>query len=150
MINKDFIKQVLREEKELMPLSQVKQVSVPHYDELSVKKFLPMLSEDEEFKKYMPEPGNDSRLPDRTFFWNIAHTLHPSYVTNVISHANDQRMKGNEKNEEMECIQISEKWWDQLNAVPFVSCKCRLLPIIHLLTNLVCAEHKGKTLHLLK
>ena len=43
MINKDFLKQVLTEEKKLLPLNQVKYVNVPRYDELSVKKFWPML-----------------------------------------------------------------------------------------------------------
>jgi len=41
MVNKDFIKMVLTEQKAMLPLSEVKWVSVPHYDELSVKKFLP-------------------------------------------------------------------------------------------------------------
>jgi len=63
-----------------MALNKVKFVSVPHYDELSVKKFHPMLMEDEDFRKYMPEPTKDERLPDRAFFWNIAHTLHRNYV----------------------------------------------------------------------
>jgi hypothetical protein len=47
MINKDFLKKVLTEEKQLLELSEVKYVHVPHYDELSVKKFYPMLSQDE-------------------------------------------------------------------------------------------------------
>ena len=51
-------------------------MSVPHYDELSVKKFLPILLEDDDFRKYLPEPGKDERLPERAFFWNIAHTVH--------------------------------------------------------------------------
>jgi hypothetical protein len=50
-------------------------VSVPHYDELSVKKFLPILLADDDFRKYMPDGGKDNRLPERAFFWNIAHTL---------------------------------------------------------------------------
>ena len=90
---------MLTEEKVLLPLNKVKFVSVPHYDELSVKKFLPMLSEDDNFRKYMPEPGKDERLPDRTFFWNIANTLHQNYVRNVIQHANDVRMKADETKE---------------------------------------------------
>jgi len=47
----------------------------------------------------MPEPGKDERLPDRTFFWNIANTLHQNYVRNVIQHANDVRMKADETKE---------------------------------------------------
>jgi hypothetical protein len=92
MINKDFIKMVLTEEKALLPLDKVKWVSMPHYDELAVKKFLPMFLKDVEFRKYMPEPGTDGRQPERAFFWNIAHTLQRQYVQNLISHANEQRM----------------------------------------------------------
>jgi len=43
MINKDFLKQVLKEEKKLLSLKEVKYVNVPHYDELSVKRFWPIL-----------------------------------------------------------------------------------------------------------
>ena len=43
MINKDFIKKVLREEKQLLSLRDVKYVKVPRYDELSVKKFWPIM-----------------------------------------------------------------------------------------------------------
>ena len=69
----------------------------------------------------MPEPGKDDRLPDRTFFWNIAHTIDHDYVQKVIQHANDQRMKAGEKEDDHENIVISEAWWDKLNTVPFVS-----------------------------
>ena len=93
MVNKDFIKMVLTEEKALLPLDKVRWVSMPHYDELAVKKFLPMLLADDEFRKYMPEPGKDGRQPERAFFWNIAHTLHRQYVQNLITHANEQRMQ---------------------------------------------------------
>ena len=43
MINKDFLKLVLTEDKALLHLNEVKYVNVPHYDELSVRKFWPML-----------------------------------------------------------------------------------------------------------
>ena len=75
MINKDFIKQVLTEKKQLLPLDKVKHVNVPHYDELSVKKFWPILSSDKKFMSYMPDPTAENRLPDRTYFWNVANTV---------------------------------------------------------------------------
>lgn len=43
MVNKDFLKLVFTEQKSLLALSAVKWVSVPHYEELSVKKFWPIL-----------------------------------------------------------------------------------------------------------
>ena len=36
MVNKDFLKKVLSEEKKLLSLNDVKYVNVPRYDELSV------------------------------------------------------------------------------------------------------------------
>ena len=55
MLNKDFLKKVLKEEKRLLPLSDVKYVKVPRYDELSVRRFWPIFREDENFMKYIPD-----------------------------------------------------------------------------------------------
>jgi hypothetical protein len=41
MVNKDFLKQVLAEEKELLPIKDVRFVNVPMYDELAVKRLWP-------------------------------------------------------------------------------------------------------------
>ena len=75
MVNKDFLKQVLSEKKQLLKLNEVKYVNVPHYDELSVKKFYPMVSSDEKFISFMPDPTAGDRLPDRTYFWNVLNTV---------------------------------------------------------------------------
>ena len=36
MVNKDFIRELLTEEKKLMPMKDLKQVNAPNYDEISV------------------------------------------------------------------------------------------------------------------
>ena len=43
MLNKDFLKEVFREEKSLLKLNAVKRINVPLYDELAVAKFWPMM-----------------------------------------------------------------------------------------------------------
>ena len=43
MLNKDFIKLVLVEKKKLLSMSEVKHVHIPKYEELSVKKFWPLM-----------------------------------------------------------------------------------------------------------
>ena len=93
-INKDFLKQVLAEEKHLLSNNEVKPVNVPLYDELSVKKFYPMVLDDKEVMKYLPDPTPDIRLPDRKYFFNILNTVKPEYMKNVIEFANNQRMSG--------------------------------------------------------
>lgn len=75
MVNKDFLKRVFCEEKKLLELRNVKYVNVPHYEELSVKRFWPRVQSDENFMRHMPDPTPDGRLPDRTYFWNVLNTV---------------------------------------------------------------------------
>ena len=88
MLNRDFMKQLLAEDKKLLELRQVVHVNVPHYDELSVKKFWPLMQQDPAFMQYMPDPTPDGRLPEREFFWNVFNTLQTEYVGRLIEHAN--------------------------------------------------------------
>ena len=111
MINKDFFKQVLREEKRLLEINKVKYVNVPHYDELSVKKFWPRVQSDDDFMKFMPDPTPDGLLPDRTYFWNVLNTVQTTYVRNVIQHANEQRMSAKADAQQEEVIDVTEAWW---------------------------------------
>ena len=132
MLNRDFMKQLLAEGKKLLELRQVIQVSVPRYDELSVKKFWPLMQKDKAFMLYLPDATPDGRLPEREHFWNVLNTRQPEYVKRLIDHANAQRMTVQQDGDGANAIEISEEWWRKLNALPFVS------------------QHKGKTLHLLK
>ena len=43
MMNKDFLKEVLAEDKDLLRLDQVARINVPLYDELSVGNIWPMM-----------------------------------------------------------------------------------------------------------
>ena len=49
MMTKDFLRSVLKEKKKLMKLSDVKFISVPKYDELSVKTLFPHMKNDSVF-----------------------------------------------------------------------------------------------------
>ena len=64
-------------------------VNVPHYDELSIKKFWPQLQGDRDFMQYMPDPTPDSRIPERSYFWNVLNTVKNDYMANLLKHAND-------------------------------------------------------------
>ena len=65
MINKDFLKEVLAERKDLLELSKVKFKHVPLYDELSVVQLWPLMKDDKDFMLYMPDKLPKGRLPDR-------------------------------------------------------------------------------------
>jgi len=67
-----------------------------------------MLQEDETLMKYMPNPTTEFKLPDRTYFWNVANTVQNNYVQNVIKHANDLRMKAQDEVNHGNTIEISD------------------------------------------
>ena len=75
MMNKDFLKEVLAEDKALLRLEQVSRINVPLYDELSVGNIWPMLKNDEKFMLYFPTKMAKGRVPDREYFFNILNTF---------------------------------------------------------------------------
>ena len=91
MINKDFLKEVFAEEKELLELKNVKWINVPLFDELSVVNMWPMMKEEKEIIMYFPSKLPKGRVPDREYFFNILNTFQPLYVDQIIQHANAQR-----------------------------------------------------------
>ncbi len=123
-MNKDFLKEVFAEDKELLELKEVSFINVPLFDELSVIKIWPMTKEDKQFMKYFPHKLPKGRVPDREYFFNILNTLYPVYVQEIIRHANSQRNSVANDAQARETIEVTDKWWDALNAVPFISCKC--------------------------
>ena len=54
MINKDFLKEVFAEDKDLLELKEVRWINVPLFDELSVIKIWPMTKENKQLMKYFP------------------------------------------------------------------------------------------------
>ncbi len=75
MMNKDFLKEVLAEDKALLRLEQVSKINVPLYDELSVGNIWPMMKNDEKFMLYFPTKMAKGRVPDREYFFNILNTF---------------------------------------------------------------------------
>ena len=130
MLNKDFMRQLLKEEKKLLELRAVQHVNMPRYDELSVKKFWPLMQTDAAFMLYLPDPAPDGRLPEREYFWNVLNTLQTAYVQRLVEHANQQRMTVQEDGDGADAIEISDEWWEKLTALPFISCKLNQCLII--------------------
>ena len=73
--------------------------------------------------KYFPTKLPKGRVPDREYFFNIMNTFQPQYVAQIIRHANDQRNSVSNDAQAREFIEVSDNWWEALNAVPFISCK---------------------------
>jgi len=87
MINRDFVKAILAGQKRLLPLKDVKRVTVPKYEELSVEKMFPIVNRDPQVMSYFPDALPKNRNIAREYFWNVVHTVHEVYVQRLISHA---------------------------------------------------------------
>ena len=55
MVNKDFLKQVLADEKKLLPIATCRFINVPKFDELSVKNIYPLFADDEQLMQHFPD-----------------------------------------------------------------------------------------------
>ena len=123
MVNKDFLKQVLKGEKQLLKKAQVAFIQVPHYDELSVKRLYPQLHKDPKFLSYFPDKYPKDKGPPRTYFFNVLNTIYPDFLQECMHHANEQRMAAFGEGQQNESIAISKYWEEELKSMPYLTCK---------------------------
>ena len=87
VVTKDFLKQVLAGEKDLLHRNDVNEISVPQYEELSVKALYPMFAKDAAFIRYFPDTYPKGKGPPREYFFNVLNTMQPEYLQQVMAHA---------------------------------------------------------------
>ena len=72
---------------------------------------------------YFPDKYPAGKAPPREYFFNILNTIHPEYLKEVLTHASRQRMTTDGETMKKESIKISEFWAEQLDKMPYLSCK---------------------------
>ena len=107
LVTKDFLKEVLTGKKQLLKKAHVKQVEVPHYDELSVRRLWPEMKKDAEFLSFFPTKFPKDKGPPRDYFFNVLNTVHPEYLSRLMAHANEARMAAGGVANPNESIKIS-------------------------------------------
>ena len=122
-MNKDFLKDVLAGKKMLLKKAEVEKITVPHYDELSVKALWPSLAKDKEFTVYFPDKYPKDKGPPRQYFFDVLNTVHPEYLQQIMAHANQERMAADAGNNLTDAIAISQFWEEELKAMPYLSRK---------------------------
>ena len=127
MVNKDFLRLILAEEKKLFKLSEVSFIQVPRNDELSVTNLYPKFKLDPQIMMYLPDRLPKGRLPDRDYLFNIVNTLYPDYTQALIRQANDNRHRASSRSDDMGIVKVSEEWWQRLIEVPYVSSKYHII-----------------------
>ena len=83
-MNKDFLKDVFANRKKLLKTDEVRVITVPRYDELSVKNLYDKLKSDEELMVYMPTNLAKSWTIDRSYFHNVLNTVRPEILPMAI------------------------------------------------------------------
>ena len=64
-VNGDFLHQVLKGEKALLPISECKFVTMPNHEELAVRHIFPQFNGDGDMTKYMQDSYPKDCYPDR-------------------------------------------------------------------------------------
>ena len=96
---------------------------MPKYDECSVKNMWPMAAAAPELMRYFPDRLPQGKLPDREYFFNILMSVHPDYTREMVAHANSLRFRSGQAQDRAAQIKVTEGMWDELNSMPFFSCK---------------------------
>ena len=81
------------------------------------------MQNDQRFMRYFPSKLPEGRLPDRQYFWTVLNTVNEPYVTSLVRHASDLRHAAAKQESDAQVIEVTDLWWDRLNAIPYVSCK---------------------------
>ncbi len=122
-MNKDFLRQVLAEEKQLLKKNQVQYITVAKHDEISVKNLWKELRENKAFSVYFNDSYPEDKAPNRDYFFNIMNTVYPDYLFTITDHASKQRHTTDGADNEAKGIKTSLRWQEELKSMPFTSSK---------------------------
>ena len=114
---------MLDDRKDFLPMSEVRFCTAPLYDELAIKELWPLMQQNGKFMKYFPDRYSKGRLPERTYFFNVMNTVEHEYTQALIKNATAMRNSAANEEDASNHILISDKWWERLNSIPFISSK---------------------------
>ena len=118
-----FLKDVYANRKKVLKKKQVDYISVPHFQELSVKRLWPDLKDDKEFNVFFNDEFPEQKVPNREFFMNILNTIYPDYLKNIMSHASKERYAVDGEAMKEKTIEADPEWIEELKNMPFKSSK---------------------------
>ena len=88
-----------------------------------MNKLFPLFKEDAQMMAYFPDRLPKGRLPDRSYFYNVMHTLYPDYTTEMIKVAQNHRNQASQTSDDLGIIRVTYEWWQKLNELPFTKSK---------------------------
>jgi len=128
-----------------MKLGDVKFITVIKYDELSVKGLYPQFLTLTGMVQYFPTKYPKGRQCDREYMWNVANSLHPDIVKQIIEGAITKRHDVSSIRIKDESITMSDHWAQELNQLPIAG---KYVILFYLL--ITYYRKKGRMVALLK
>ena len=119
MCTKDVLRDIFSGKKNVMWLRDVSFIQVVKYDELSVKNLYDKLIQLPCMEAFFPDKYPKGRLCDREYLFNIANTLHPAVMKELIEYALAQRHNVQGQDMEKEAVIATEHWASELRSMPF-------------------------------
>ena len=121
-------KSITEGREESAELNWIIHLTIPSYEEISVKNLFDDAINTPILKDYLPSSEMlSNRLPERDFFFGILATLKQDYLKLIIKDAHEVRMKPEEDREEKSGILLSDTWLEELKKYPFLSSKVFIL-----------------------
>jgi hypothetical protein len=121
MCTKDMLKGIFAGNKKLIKSKDIKYISTPRYDEISVKHLYDKLLMLEGMAEHFPSKYGKGRQCDREFFFNIANTLHPEVMAELLEYAHAHRHDVSGEKQSQEAILATEAWAAELKSMPYFS-----------------------------
>ena len=73
-------------------MHKLKPVNIPRFEELSIKRIMPLIKDDPDVVKYYPDAFfEEGVVADRRYFFDVLATIRPDYVKDMVEHAFTQR-----------------------------------------------------------
>lgn len=121
MCTKDLLKDIFAGRKKLIKSKDMRYISTPRYDEISVKNLYDKLLRLEGMAQHFPDKYGKGRQCDRDFLFNIANTLHPEVMAELLEYAHAHRHDISGEKQAQETILATEEWAAELKAMPYFS-----------------------------
>jgi hypothetical protein len=121
MCTKDVLKDIFAGRKKLIKSKDMQYISTPRYDEISVKHLYDKLLKLEGMAEHFPSKYGKGRQCDREFLFNIANTLHPGVMAELLAYAHEHRHGVSSEKQSQEAILATEAWAAELKAMPYFS-----------------------------
>jgi len=118
MMTTEWLKQILKGDKKLFKMSEVRACNPPHYDEISVAQLYEPCLKMEGMAVYFPDKYPKGRICSRDYFFTILATVQPEYTDKLFKQSKEQRNGVDGEKQKDDLIEIDESWEAQLKEFP--------------------------------